>query len=189
MLSCVILGFIVFLPTLFAVVPLPEGERFSELWLLGSNHMIENGGFNVLNTDPFSVYLGVANNMKAFKFYTVYVKLGNLSDPLPNRAASLPSPLQPIFEYTLFLENGEESEKEIVFSFEDVSFEENICRIYRLSIDEHDVLVDKILVWDELKEGFYCQLIFELWIYNTTTSDFQFHNRSVWFWINLNTLI
>jgi hypothetical protein len=171
-LFCTVLGFVIFLPTIFSVLTLPSGEGFSQLWLLGSNHIIGNGDFDV--------------SMGALEFYTVYVKLGNLSDPLPNRAAGLPSPLQPIFEYNLFLKNGEEFEKELVFSFEDVSFEDNICRISRLSIDDHDVQVDKIVVMNQLSGVFSCQLIFELWFYNTTTSNFQFHNRSVWFWVNLN---
>jgi hypothetical protein len=185
-LFCTVLGFVIFLPTIFSVLTLPSGEEFSQLWLLGSNHIIENAALNVSITKPFSVYLGVSNEMDALEFYTVYVKLGNLSDPLPNRAAGLPSPLQPIFEYNLFLKNGEEFEKELVFSFEDVSFEDNICRISRLVIDNHDVQVDKIVFMNQLSGVFSCQLIFELWFYNTTTSSFQFHNRSVWFWVNLN---
>jgi hypothetical protein len=188
-LSCILLAFIILSPTLLAVVPFPEGEKFSELWLLGSNHMIENEGFVVSTNTSNSVYLGVANNMGSFEFYTVYVKLGSSSDPLPNRAAGLPSPLQPIFEYNLFLKNDEKSEREVVFSFENVAFEGDICRISRLSIDDRDVSVDKIVVRDELSGGFYCQLIFELWIYNATTFDFQFHNRAVWFWLNLNRSI
>ena len=186
-LFCTVLGFVIFLPTLFAIITLPSGEDFSELWLLGPNHIIENESFDISTTTPFSVYLGVANKMGALEFYRIYVKLGNLSDPLPNRADGLPSPLQPIFEYNLLLENGEESEREFIFSFEDVLFEENVCRISRLSINGNDVQVDKTVVWDEVNGGFNCPLIFELWIYNITTSDFQFHNRSVWFWITLNT--
>ncbi len=186
-LFCTVLGFVIFLPTLSAIITLPSGEDFSELWLLGPNHIIENESFDISTTTPFSVYLGVANKMGALEFYRIYVKLGNLSDPLPNRADGLPSPLQPIFDYNLLLENGEESEREFIFSFEDVLFEENVCRISRLSINGNDVQVDKTVVWDEVNGGFNCPLIFELWIYNITTSDFQFHNRSVWFWITLNT--
>jgi len=188
-LFCTVLGFIIFLPAIFSVIGLSASEEFSQLWLLGPNHIIDNSGFDVSTAKPFSVYVGVSNNMVDLMFYRVHVKLGNLSDPLPNRAAGLPSSLKPIFEYNLFLESGEEIEKELIFSFEDVSFEDNMCHISRLSIDNNDVQVDKIVVMDQLKGGFNCHLIFELWIYNTTTSDFQFHNRSVWFWINLTASI
>ena len=181
-----ILGFIIVLPTLLFFVPLPQEEEFSEFWLLGSDHMIENGGFDFSVENSFSIYLGVANDMSGLEFYTVYVKLANLSDPLPNRAKGLPSPLEPIFEYNLFLENGKESEKELVFSFDGVSFEANMCRISRLVINDQNIQIDKMLSWDEQNQGYYCQFVFELWIYDKATSDFQFHNRSVWFWLNLN---
>ena len=184
-LSCIILGFVILSPTLFAVIPFPEGEKFSELWILGPNRIIESESFDILENQLYSIYLGVTNNMGAVEFYKVYVKLANLSDPLPNRAAGLASPLQPIFEYNLFLEDNEKSEKEIVFSLEDISFEDNICQITKLSVDDHEVPVDKMIAWDELNPGFHCQLIFELWIYDKTTSDFRFQNRSVWIWLNI----
>jgi len=89
----------------------------------------------------------------------------------------------------LFLGDDENSEEEIILSFENMSFDGDTCRISRLSIDDRDVLVNKIVRRDELEGEFYCQLIFELWIYNTTTFNFQFHNRAVWLWLNLNNSI
>ena len=189
MISCIVLGFIILLPAFFALAPFPQGEEFSELWLLDSNHMIENGGFQVSVGKTFSVFLGMGNEMGTLKFYKVYVKLANSSDTLPNRADGSPSPLQPIFELNLFLKNHEEAQEEIISSFEDVSFENNVCKISRIVINNQEVPIDKILVWDENNGGFYCQLIFELWIFDKNTSDFQFHNRSVWFWLNLTTKV
>jgi len=189
LLSCIALGSIILAPTLYAFIPFPGGDKFSELWLLGSNHLIENGKHEVSANKPFSVYLGVANHMGDLEFYKVHVKLGSLSDPLPDRAAGLPSPLETILERNLFLGDDENSEEEIILSFENMSFDGDTCRISRLSIDDRDVLVNKIVRRDELEGEFYCQLIFELWIYNTTTFNFQFHNRAVWLWLNLNNSI
>jgi hypothetical protein len=99
--------------------------------------------------------------------------------------AGQPSTFKPAYEYRLFLRNNETWEEEFEFSLEDISFEENVGRVSRLSINGHDALVDKTVIWDEAKSGFYCQFLFELWIFNTTTSGFQFHDRSVWFWFNI----
>ena len=147
--------------------------------------MIENGGFDISQNRLYSIYMGIRNNMGALESYRVYVKLANLSDSLPNRTVGSASPLQPIFEYNLFLKNNEKFEEEIVFSFDDIHFERNVCQVSTISIGDQDIHVNKTVAWDELSQGFYCQLILELWIYDIATSDFQFHNRSVWLWLNL----
>lgn len=172
-------------PTLFTVFPLPESEGFSELWLLGTNHMIETGSLTAILNKPYTVYLGVSNHMNELKYYTVSVKLRNHSQALEEQASEFPSQLESVYEYPLFLMNNKTWEEPFVFSFKTVSFEQNMSRISMLSINDKDVRVDKILTRDEVGGRFRCQLLFELWIYNVKISDFQYHNRSVWFWVNL----
>ena len=188
-LSCVLLGLIILSPTFFAAVPFPESEMFSELWLLGSNHMIENGSLNVVLNRPYSVYLGVGNHMAGLEYYKVFVKFRSQSQAFNETGTVLLSSLKPIFEYRLFLKNNETWEKDFMFSFENVSFEGNVSRVSMISINGNDVNLDNILVRDELDGGFYCQMFFELWIFNSTISDFQYHNRSVWFWLNLDQML
>lgn len=184
-LSVVLLGFIILLPSIFAVIPFPEGERFSELWLLGPNRLIESSTFNVSIKQPHTFYLGVGNKLGDLEYYQVYVKLRNQFEALSDTIVGLPSPLEPVFEYNLFMRNNDTWEQAFEFSFEEGYFEENIWHISKLSIDDYDLMVDKIIAWDEENNGFYCQLLFELWIYNTTTSDFQYHNRYVSVWLNM----
>ena len=185
MFSCIGLGLIILSPTLFAVVSFPENEKISEMWILGSNHMFESGVFNVSKNKLETVFLGVSNYMGDLEYYTVFAKFRNQSEPLPNITGGFPSPLEPIFEYRMFLSNNETLEENFNFSFEEISFEAETARVSKLSINGNDVVVDKTIAWDDEKSGFYCQLFFELWIYNASTSSFQFHNRSVWFWLNL----
>jgi hypothetical protein len=183
---CVFLGFIILAPTLFAFAPIPQGEKFSELWFLGPNRMIVTGTLDVLIGKSYLVYLGIGNHMGGLEYYTVYVKLRNQSEAFQEAAIKSPSSLEPIFEYRLFLGNNETWEKDFVFSFEDVSFDENLARITMLSIDGDDVSADAIITKDETDSRFYCQILFELWIYNSTISALQYHDRFVGFWINLN---
>jgi hypothetical protein len=184
--SCVALCLVILSPTLMAFVSFPEGEEFSELWILGPSRMVGGYPFNVSTSELYKVYLGVGNHMGDLEYYTVYVKFRNQTEPLPNSTAGLPSILEPVFEYRVFLRNNETWEKEFSFSFEDVSFEENVNRVSRVLIDGYAVDVDKIAVWDEENSGFYYELFFELWIYNTAVSGFHFHNRSVGFWLNMS---
>ena len=179
--SCVVLCLVILSPTLAQVVSLPEGEKFSELWLLGTDRMLEGYPFDVSEGVSYNVSLGVRNQMGGLQYYRVYVKFRNQSEPLPNSTAGLPSPLAPIFEYSFFLGNNETWEREVSFSFEGVSFEENSSRVSKVLVGDYAVDVNKTAVWDEAGDVFYYQLFFELWVYDSTVSYFQFHNR----WVSL----
>jgi hypothetical protein len=173
-------------PALLVAIPFPTGQLFSEMWVLRSDRTIESRIFNISPNTPSSVYLGVRNHLGNFEYYQVYVKLRNPADTLQEKEEGLPSQLAPIFEYRLFLRNNDTWEDSFAFSFEEVLFKGDACQVSRLSINGQDVIVNKLLPYDKANGGFSGQLLFELWIYNTTISDFQYHNRHVWFWFNLN---
>lgn len=183
--SCVLLGLVIVGPTLALVVSFPAGERFSELYLLGPGHMAEGYPFNVQAGTEYSVVLGAVNHMGAMQYYIVYAKLRNQTEPLPNATAATPSLLEPLLEYRMFLRDGQVWEKNVVFALEQVSFDGNSCGIAKLRIDSNAFNVSKLAVWDQASRGFYCQLFFEMWIYNATVSGFQFHNRFVGNWLNV----
>jgi hypothetical protein len=184
--SCVVLGLIILSPTLAMAIPFPSGEQFSELWILGPNRMLEGYPFNVSSGESYKVYLGVGNQMGALGYYRVNVEFRNESEPLPNSTVGMPSPLEPVFEYNVFLRNNETWEKELSFSFSGVSFEGDVCRVSKVLIGDYAVDVDKVAVWNATSSAFYYELFFELWLYNATVSGFQFHNRWVGLWLNMS---
>ena len=65
--------------------------------------------------------------------------------------------------------------------------EENISRVSGFSINEHNSDVNKVTFWDEETSGFFYRLFFELWFYNTETSSFEFHDRSVGLQLNMTS--
>jgi uncharacterized membrane protein len=184
-LSCIALILIILLPTMAAVVPVAEGEQFSELWLLGPGHTTEDFPSNVVEGGSYRIYLGVGNHMGDLEYYRVYVKLKNQSEPSPDSATGLPSSLEPVFEYNIFLRNNDIWERELSFSFEGVSFEGNVSRVSKILLGGYALDVDKIAVWNETSNGFYYELFFELWAYNAVSDSLQFNNRSVWIWLNV----
>lgn len=187
-ITCISLGLIILSPTLFAFFPaLPKEKNFSELWILGPNHMMEDYPSSVSLGVTYSVFLGVGNQMGRAEYYSIQLKIRNQSDPLPENSIGFLSSLPAVCEYRLFLQNDATWEKELSFALSDVSFERETSRISTIFIDGYPVDVDKIALLDEENNVFYYELFFELWIYNSTISTFQFHNRSVGFWINLNT--
>jgi hypothetical protein len=184
--SCIVLCLIFLTPTLAVTLPAPGEEKFSALWLLGPAHMIEGIPSNVVQGEKYQVFLGVGNQMGELEYYLIRVKMGNQSDPLPDKLAGIPSNLAVVYEYRLFLQSNATWETDFSFVFNDVSFEGNTSRISTISIDENSVNLDKIATQNAVENGFHYELFFELWIYNSTISAFQFHNRFVGFWITLH---
>ena len=167
-------------PTLGFVLRLPSGEKFSELWLLGPGHMAEDYPFNVEADVNYLVYVGVGNHMGCSAYYVVYVKFRNQTESLPNATAGTPSPLPPLFEYRLFVEDGKSWEAPLTFSFIG-----NQSVIQSLIVNNVEFAVNKTALWDVENNGYYYQLFMELWIYNVEFQAFEFHNRFVGLWLNM----
>ena len=108
-------------PTLGLVLHLPGGEKFSELWVLGSGHMAEGYPFNVRENESYLVYLGVDNRLSSSAYYEVIVKFANQSESLPDATAGVSSSLPGLYEYRVFLQDGQSWEQPLTFSFSQVS--------------------------------------------------------------------
>jgi uncharacterized membrane protein len=172
-------------PTLSLVLPFSGGECFSELWILGPNHMAEDYPFNVVNDTVYNVFLGISNHMGCSAYYMVYVKFRNQSEPLPNATAGMSSLLSPLYECRVFVQDGKTWEAPLTFSFSGVSFFENQSFVESLVVNDVVFSVDKLALWDGDNNGFYYQVFMELWIYNAGSDDFEFHNRFVSLWLNM----
>jgi hypothetical protein len=53
-----------------------------------------------------------------------------------------------------------------------------------LSLNGLDLHVGKMVSWDSENKGYYLQLFFELWIYDSNAGGFSFDNRFVGIWLN-----
>jgi hypothetical protein len=172
--------------SLFVAFP-GGGERFSELWLLGPNHMAEDYPFNVEVNETYSVFVGVGNHLGGSSYYLVYVKFRNQTEPLPNATVSEPSPLSPLYEFRFFVVDGDTWEKPLTFSVLEASRDDDFMFVDRLSVNDVVFSVNSSTRWDPEYDGFYFQLFFELWLYNMISQSFQFHNRFVGIWLNMTS--
>jgi uncharacterized membrane protein len=176
-------------PTLGLVLHLPGGERFSELWVLGPGHMAEDYPFNVRENESYLVYVGVGNHLGSSTYYVVYVKFRNETEPLPNMTTSVPSALAPLYEYRVFLEDNSSSEVPLTFSFSNVSFSGSQSTVESLTINGVQSIVDESVSWDAENSGYFYQLFIELWIYDSASDGFSFHNRFVSRWLNMTASV
>ena len=141
--SCVTLCLIIIFPSFYVAFSIPAQEKFSEILLLGSTGMINNYPYNVSEGPSYNIYLRLGNNMGDLQYYAIKVKFRNQSEPLPDRATGEPSPLPTLIEYRVFLKNGEAWQRQVSFSFQGVSFENNVSVIEGVSIDGHSIFVNK----------------------------------------------
>jgi hypothetical protein len=161
------------------------GERFSELWVLGPNHMAEDYPFSISVNETYRVFVGVGNHMGVASYYLVYVKLRNQTQSLPNATTFEPSPLAPLVEFRPFVVDGGSWETPFDFRVLEVSGSDDSMLVSRMLINDVVVSVDVFARWDSEYNGFYFQLFFELWLYNNAAQSFQFHNRIVGIWLNV----
>jgi hypothetical protein len=175
-------------PGLGLIVHLPSGEKFSELWLLGSGHMAEDYPFNIRENESYLVYLGVDNHLSSSAYYEVIVKFANQSESLPDATTGAPSSLPGLYEYLVFLQDGQSWEQPLTFSFSQVSAAQNRSVVGGLRVNSVTLSVDKPAVWDDGNGGYFYKLLIELWIYNVAFDAFQFHNRFLGLWLNVTTI-
>lgn len=186
-LSCIGLGLIILSPTLISIVQLGKGEMFSELWILGQDHELANYPSNVTPGENYQIYLGVGNNMGSLKHYKIYVKFRNQTEALPNLTTGIPSSLEPLCEFQTFIKNDETWEGSLTFSFSDVSFSENRSSVKNIVLNNHVLKVNKRAQWDIKNRGYYYQVFFELWLYDSNSNDFVFSNRFAALWLRIAT--
>jgi hypothetical protein len=179
-----IIGIILcFLPTGIELAVLPSQEQFSELYVLGPQRTAGNYPFNISADTSYTVYLDVVNHMGRSMYYEADVKIRNESEPLPNN--TVPSTLPALYEYNLFLSDGQGWESALTFSFNFSSPVDNNIFLNKVQINGINVEVDKTTARDNSNGGYYYQLIVELREYNPKSGKLSYDGRFVTLWLNM----
>jgi len=177
-------------PTLAILIHLPNSsEKFSELSLLGPNHKAEDYPFNIASNNNYSLFLGVGNHLGYCAYYLVEVKFRNQTQPAPNSFNRTSSSLPSLFNITAFVADEGTWELPLTFSF-DFGYNETLTQVNLFSMTLNDVSFDMrnyTIVWDSRNNGFLGSLFFELWVYDTATSSFRYHERFVGLWFNMTS--
>ncbi len=172
-------------PMLPLLIPSQTSEQFSELYILGSNHMAEDYPFNIEAGITYTIYPGIANHMGTSSYYLLNVKMRNRNESLHDSTLNMPSSLSAIADYRVFLGDGEIWEKTLNFSIQNVSLQGDYCLVKTLSIDglAHDI--ENMIAWDQENAGYFVELLFELWIFDTNTKTLSFQNHWLGIWLNI----
>lgn len=207
-MAAAVLALFVASPVLQKVLVYPQTEFFTELWLLGPEHMSENYPHNVTSGTIYSVFLGVANHLGSCGYYVVEVKFRNQTQSGPDSFNLTHSSLAPIYSLNFVVPDKATWETQVTFSF-DYSFDEVARTLYRnvsvptvdgnvtYQLEAYNVTLERANFghvklnndtvslqglssdFDSETSEFFGNLIFELWIYDAPTSSFVYHERYV----------
>jgi uncharacterized membrane protein len=163
---------------------LPDGNQFSELYILGPERMTENYPFNIAPFQNYSVYVGVKNNLGSSAYYVLYVKFGNETDLLSKTTHEKPSSIQPVYEYRFIIQDGLNWEGLLNFSVSNSTVYGNNSQINTLQINGLSFNVDKPAMLDSNSTRFKYYLMFELWLYNSQLDEILYNQRFVHLQLN-----
>ena len=178
-----VLSFLAITPSLNMFVPLYVREQFSELSILGPTHLAKDYPFNIKVNTEERLFVTVSNHMGGSAYYTVYVKFRNQTESFPHD--TMPSSLTPLYEFRVFLLDGEKWEGLLRFKFLEVLRRADTVRVGKMMINNVIFDMDSSAKWDFEYSGFYFQMFFELWLYDVSTRSFKYHDRFVGVWLNM----
>ena len=186
-----ILALLVASPALSRLLVYPRTEFFTELSLLDPNHRAENYPYNITRGQNYSVFLEIANHLGYTAYYLVEVKFRNMTQSAPTsfgpHANRTPSTLPSLYNITAFVADEGMWEKPLTFSL-DYAYNDMLSQIEFGSLRFNDVVLNVTgyrTAWDPVGKGFFGYLFFELWLYNATSSSFQYHERFVALRLNM----
>jgi hypothetical protein len=204
-----VLALLVASPALQRVLVYPRTEFFTEVWLLGPGHTAENYPYSITSGTNYNIFLGVSNKLGSCAYYQVEVKFCNETQSAPNSLNNTPSSLPSLYNLILFAADKESLEIPVIFSvdysFQNVTrtlynnvtvpggsgqnatIEQRADNITLLQSNSNNLKFNGETLnlqgyssdWNPQTRVFYGSLIFELWIYNSTISSFQYNERSV----------
>lgn len=176
-----ILALLVASPALSRLLVLPRTEFFTELWILGPNHKAEDYPFNITRNQNYNVFLGIGNHLGYCAHYLIEMKFRNQTQSAPDSFNRTQSSLPALYNITAFVADDGVWELPLTFSF-DYGYNETLLQVEFYSLTLNDVQLDMkncTAAWGGNINGFFGNLFFELWIYNETVDNFQYHERFV----------
>jgi len=174
-------------PALSRLLVWPRTEFFTELWILGPNHMAEDYPYNVSRHENYSVFLGIGNRLGHLAYYGIAVKFRNQTQPAANSFNRTFSSLPALYNISAFVPDEQVLELPLTFSL-NYSYNDVLSRIEFHSLTLNSVLLNLTnctATWDSGRNEFMGNLFFEAWIYNSTVGDFQYHERFVSLRLNM----
>ncbi|MGD6852627.1 MAG: DUF1616 domain-containing protein [Candidatus Bathyarchaeia archaeon] len=176
-------------PALQQFIVEPQTDRLTEMWLLGPDHTAAYPS-NVTSGENYRLYLDVSNHLGSCAYYAVEIKFRNESQSAPGSFNHTNSDLPSIGKLTLLAANDQTTEMPL-----DITFNYKVNNATSTRLDIEDITINGVALhpdattinYDKDKGAFYGNLFFELYLYNQTSSTFQYNERYNSLWLKMNT--
>jgi uncharacterized membrane protein len=181
-----VLALLVASPALQRVLVYPRTEFFTELSLLGPGHMAEDYPYSINQNGNYTVYLELGNQLGSCVYYQVEVKFRNETQSAPDSLNRTASSLPSLYNLTAFVADQDSLEIPVTFSFDYVlQRRADNAILFQINFDSLKFNGEILNLqgyssdWNPQENKFFGNLVFELWIYNSTAGSFQYHERFV----------
>jgi uncharacterized membrane protein len=160
--------------------------QLTEMWLLGPKHDATYPSA-VNSSQQVRLYLDVSNHLGSYASYVAEVKFRNATQSAPDSFAQTSSKLPALARLTFFVADNATYELPI-----DVTFTYNVTegttrqlQMQTVTINGEAISVNSTrIAFDSAKGGFYGNLFFELYLYNSA-GGFEYHQRYVSLWLQM----
>ncbi len=166
----------------------PQIEPLTELSLLGPYHNATYP-YRILSTENHRLYVNVKNYLGYTAYYNLQIKFRNQSQSAPDSFNGTYSQQPILTNKTFSLTDKQTWELPIDISLEYAVDEKNpkTLNMKQVVFNDANLNVENTkITWDSAGEGFYGNLLFELWLFNSTINGFQYHQRYVSLWLKMD---
>jgi uncharacterized membrane protein len=156
------------------------------MWLLGPKHDTIYPT-NVTSDQKIRLYLDVSNHLGVTASYAAEVKFRNAAQSAPNSFDQTYSTQPAIDRLSFSVADNAANELPIDVSFNYTINEEmrlltmNTININGKTVDLHQTTI----VYDVDRGGYFGNLFFELYLHNTQTDRYDYHQRYVSLWLQM----
>jgi hypothetical protein len=167
----------------------PQTDNLTEFWMFGPNHDAAYPG-NVTADQTYRLYLDVTNHLGSAAYYNTEIKFRNQTQPGPGSFNRTSSSLPALSSIAMVAANNQTAEATLDISFQYHVVNGTTSTLYMDNVTVNGFAIDAsatTIAWDKENDGFYGNLVFELYIYNGTTNAFQYHQRYLSLWLKMNT--
>jgi hypothetical protein len=174
-------------PSIQQLLVYPHSDNLTEFWMFGLNHDTEYPS-NVTSDQTYRLYLDVTNRLSSAAYYNVEIKFRNQTQSAPDSLNKTSSDLPALGSIAIAAAENSTSEVPLEISFQ-YHVDPQTDTLYMETVTLNGFAQDAsntTIAWDEVKGGFFGNLFFELYIHNSTTNSFQYHQRYLSLWIKMN---
>jgi uncharacterized membrane protein len=175
-------------PSIQQVLVYPQTDNFTEFWMFGPNHDASYPGNATVNQN-YRIYLDVKNHLGSTTNYNIEIKFRNQTQSGPSSFNHTNSNLPALSSIAMVAADNRTAETSLDISFQYHTVNSTTRTLVMDNVTVNGFALDAsktTIAYDETKDGFYGNLIFELYIYNGTTNAFQYHQRYLSLWLKMN---